>query len=128
MLVASSRFLGRYWKRFLRAPGGLVVTSSRFRLEAELTHSWEGLAGSWGSWRRSSLLERPGRFGPGRVLEAWGVDSVPEGLLRCFLQILQIAPPIFEEPVAVQPPLRVNSKRSRILRNLEPHKGNARPP
>ena len=30
----------------------------------------------------------PGRFGPGRVLEAWGVDSVPEGLLRCFLGLV----------------------------------------
>ena len=104
--------------------------------------SWEGSGGLvlGRSWRPSpGRLE--GRFlggsrklGPGRVLEAWGVDSVPERLLRVFFVLIfgfcksSKSPPIFEEPVAVQPPLRVNSKKSRILRNLEPHKGNARPP
>ena len=61
--------------------------------------SWEGSGGlvRGRSWRPGGQV--PGRFGPGRVLEAWGVDSVPEGLLRCFFglifgfwQILQIAP------------------------------------
>ena len=48
------------WKRCLRAPGGLVVTSSKFRLKAEFTHSWG----------------KPGRFPGG---SPGGGGAPPEG-------------------------------------------------